>query len=60
MFDELGEASILLMPMRRGPRRREEKNEKFGRYNSGTVSFRGDDTSLEALSWWRSKILEGR
>ena len=60
MFEELGEASILLMPMRRGPRRREEKNEKFGRYNSGTVSFRRDDTSLEALSWWRSKILEGR
>jgi Glycosyl transferases group 1 len=60
MFDELGEGSILLMPMRRGPRLREEKDEKFGRYNSGTVSFRGDDTGLEALGWWRSKCLEGR
>jgi glycosyltransferase involved in cell wall biosynthesis len=60
MFDELGEDSILLMPMRRGPRNREEKNERFGRYNSGTVSFRRDDPGLEALQWWRGKILEGR
>jgi glycosyltransferase involved in cell wall biosynthesis len=60
MFDELGEDSILLMPMRRGPRNREEKNERFGAYNSGTVSFRRDDTGLETLRWWRGKILEGR
>ena len=60
MFTELGQDSILLMPMRRGPRLREEKDEKFGRYNSGTISFRNDETGLSALGWWREKCLEGR
>ena len=60
MFDEFGDDSILLMPMRRGPRLRDEKDEKFGRYNSGTLSFRPDETGLEALGWWRGKCLEGR
>ncbi len=58
MFDELGDASIMLMPMRRGPKRREEKDKRFGPYNSGTVGFRRAEPGPAALRWWRDRCLE--
>ncbi len=57
MLDELGDGSILLMPMNRAPARREEKNQKFGLYNAGTITFRPGETTTEALRSWRERCL---
>ena len=56
MFDELGDASILLVAHNFHPRW--EKTYKFGPYNGGTVVFRRDPNASAALACWRDRIHE--
>ncbi|MGH2980536.1 MAG: hypothetical protein ACRDKV_00645 [Solirubrobacterales bacterium] len=56
MFDELGDASILLVAHNFHPRW--DKVEKVGPYNSGSIVFRRDSNALAALSYWRDRTNE--
>ena len=51
MFDELGDASILLVAHNFHPRW--DKVDKVGPYNSGSIVFRRDSNASAALSYWR-------
>jgi hypothetical protein len=53
IFDELGDASILLVDHNFHPRW--DKVDKVGPYNSGTIVFRRDQNASAALAYWRDR-----
>jgi hypothetical protein len=57
LFDELGDASIMIVPHRHADRWLELDGE-IGPYNSGTFTIRPDTNGLSALRWWRERCLE--
>jgi hypothetical protein len=57
LLDELGDASIMLVPHRFSPRRA-HWSETDGIYNGGWITFRNDARAREALVWWRERCLE--
>jgi len=56
IFDEIGDASIAIVPHRFAPRVADKV--RFGRFNVGWLTFRGDESGLECLNWWRERCLE--
>lgn len=56
LFDELGEASILLTEHRYVPGF--EGALANGRFNVQFVTFRRDTAGLDAVNWWRDRCLE--
>jgi Nucleotide-diphospho-sugar transferase len=56
LFDEIGEASILITEHRYT--KRYNKEAKSGIYCVQFVSFRNDERGLKALRWWRERCLE--
>jgi hypothetical protein len=57
IFDELGDASILLTPHRH-VEGREVLEGQWGIYNVQFMTFRRDERGIAALSWWRERCLE--
>jgi len=57
VFEEVGDASVTIVPHRYAPRYREFERES-GTYNVEWLTFRRDSQGLEALSWWRERCLE--
>ncbi len=56
IFDEMGSASILIIPHRFPPHLKHL--EESGIYNVGLLSFRKDKNALACLHWWRERCLE--
>lgn len=56
IFDEMGTASILIIPHRFPPHLKHL--EESGIYNVGLLSFRKDENALACLHWWRERCLE--
>jgi len=56
LFDELGDASVGMIPHRFSPRVQDRS--QFGTYNVGWLSFRRDEDGLACLAWWRERCLE--
>lgn len=56
IFEEMGDASILITPHRFSPEF--EGGRPWGLYNGGMFGFRRDRNGLEALRWWRERCLE--
>lgn len=57
IFDECGDASVLIVP-HRFPRRWRHWEETKGVYNVQFLTFRRDDNGLKALRWWHERCLE--
>jgi len=57
IFKEIGSGSIMIIPHRFPPDKKEYEQTK-GIYNVSMVSFRNDDNGLKCLNWWRKKCLE--
>jgi SAM-dependent methyltransferase len=57
VFEELGDASVLIVPHRYAPEYRKFEEES-GTFNVEWLTFRRDSNGLEALSWWRERCLE--
>jgi SAM-dependent methyltransferase len=57
LFDEFGDASILITPHRYAPEWRYHERRR-GTYNVQFLTFRRDDNGLSALRWWRERCLE--
>jgi UDP-glucose 4-epimerase len=57
IFDELGNASVLLTPHRYA-RRWEWLERDSGRYNVQLVTFRRTPEAIGALRWWRERCIE--
>ena len=56
LFEEMGDASILVIPHRFPERLRHL--EENGLYNVGLLSFRRDVQGLGCVEWWRARCLE--
>lgn len=57
LFDELGSDSVAIVPHRfSGSASR--THAKFGKYNVGWLTFRGDQAGLACLYWWRARCIE--
>jgi hypothetical protein len=56
IFDELAEASVLIVPHRFPARLR--SREVYGVYNVGLLTFRNDPAGRAVLSQWRTQCLE--
>jgi len=56
IFDEMGEASILITEHRYSPQYNKEI--KSGKYCVQFVTFKNDDYGLNALKWWRDRCIE--
>jgi hypothetical protein len=56
LYDEMGDASILIIPHRFPERLRGE--ERHGLYNVGLVAFRKDPNGIACAAWWRERCLE--
>ena len=57
LFDEMGDASILIHEHRFSPRQRHLATHN-GRFNVGLLSFRRDVSGRTALHWWRDRCIE--
>lgn len=57
VFDELGDASVLVTPHRYAPRW-QHNEAASGIYNVQFVTFRRDERGLGALHWWHARCLE--
>jgi hypothetical protein len=57
LLDELGDASILIVPHRFGPRW-DHCTVTHGTFNVEFNTFRRDEHGLAALEWWRERCLE--
>jgi hypothetical protein len=57
IFDEIGEASVAIVPHRHSPRW-QHYEAISGIYNVGWLTFRRDDSGLAALRWWHERCLE--
>lgn len=58
IFDEMGDASILLTEHRYPPRSPFDLSATHGRYNVQFMTFRRDAAGVAALRWWRERCLE--
>lgn len=56
LFDEMGDASILITEHRYSPRYNKEA--LSGTYCVQFVSFKNDERGLKALQWWRERCIE--
>lgn len=56
IFDEMGDASVLITEHRYTPRY--DKSKQSGKYCVQFVTFKNDENGLEALRWWRDRCLE--
>lgn len=56
VYEELKEGSVLIVEHRFPPRLAERVI--YGIYNVGFLAFRGDETGMECLHWWRDRCLE--
>jgi hypothetical protein len=56
LFEEMGNASVLITPHRFAPEYEDEANN--GIYNVQFVTFRRDSHGLEALHWWHDRCIE--
>lgn len=56
VFQEIGPASVAIVPHRFSPQVREKA--EFGIYNVGWITFRRDEHARECLNWWRERCLE--
>ncbi len=56
LFDEMGDASILITEHRYTPKY--DKAKKSGTYCVQFISFKNDARGLKALQWWRDRCLE--
>lgn len=56
LYDELGDASVLIYPHRFSRFLRSQA--RFGVYNVGYLSFRNDDRGRTCLHWWRDRCIE--
>ncbi len=56
LFDEMGEASVLIIPHRFAPEYAEQ--EENGIYNVQFMTFRRDERGLAALHWWHDRCIE--
>jgi hypothetical protein len=56
LFEEMGDASVLITPHRYAPEYREQ--EINGIYNVQFLVFRRDDRGMEALQWWHDRCVE--
>lgn len=57
LYDEMGSSSVLIIPHRYPPWRR-DRYIQYGEFNVGWLTFRRDDAALVCLNWWRSRCLE--
>lgn len=57
VFEELGDASVTIVPHRYAPEHQKLEGES-GTYNVEWLTFRRDPRGLEALTWWRERCLE--
>lgn len=57
LFDELGNASVGIVPHRFSPKAA-SSHAKFGRYNVGWLTFRHNASGQACLDWWRERCLE--
>jgi hypothetical protein len=57
IYEELSDQSILIIP-HRCPENSRWREEKFGRYNVGLLTFRNDRYGRECLQWWRERCLD--
>ncbi len=57
VFDEMGAASVLIVPHRYAPQWRAYE-ETSGTYNVQFMTFRRDERGLEALQWWHDRCIE--
>ena len=58
VFDEIGDASIAIIPHNYVPKMLEKGAEKNGIYNVGWITWKNNDAGKECLSWWRKKCIE--
>ena len=56
LFDEIADHSIAIIGHRYA--RRLSRRSRYGSYNVGWISFRGDENGLACLNWWREMCLE--
>jgi hypothetical protein len=56
VFDEIGTGSIAIVPHRFSAGL--ERRRKYGIYNVGWVTLRGDEAGLGCLRWWRDRCLD--
>lgn len=56
LFDEMGDASIMITEHRYSPQYNKEA--KSGKYCVQFVSVRNDERGLNAIRWWRERCLE--
>jgi hypothetical protein len=56
IFDEMGDASVAIIPHRVVPRA--QYLDKYGLYNVGMVVIRRDSNGQACLQWWRERCLE--
>lgn len=56
LFDEMGDASVLVTPHRYAPEFRHQ--EINGIYNVQFLVFRRDERGVEALEWWHDRCIE--
>jgi hypothetical protein len=57
IYREFGHASIMLSPHNYSARH-EHRLTTSGRYNVGMMIFRNDDNTIEALRWWKDRVIE--
>ncbi|HKU65874.1 MAG TPA: hypothetical protein VJQ06_12530 [Rhizomicrobium sp.] len=56
IYDEMGASSVLIIP--HGFVAAMRRQERFGRYNVGWLSFRNDTSGRACLEWWRDRSNE--
>jgi hypothetical protein len=57
IYDEMASASVLIIPHRHPPWRR-NRYIQYGAFNVGWLTFHRDAEALACLDWWRSRCLE--
>lgn len=56
IYEEMGDKSIMIIPHRLGPSRK-EKEKEVGKYNVGMLIFKKDESGLACLKWWREQCI---
>lgn len=56
IYEETGHNSIMIIPHRLGPARK-EKEKQVGKYNVGMLIFKNDENALACLRWWREQCI---
>lgn len=57
IYGEFGHASIMLSPHNYSEKHL-HRLKTSGRYNVGMMIFRNDENALEALRWWKDRVIE--